>query len=28
LPTELVADTAYGGDDNFCLCKRYAVSIP
>jgi hypothetical protein len=28
LPTELVADTAYGADDNFCLCKRYAVSIP
>ena len=27
LPKEIVADTAYGGDDNFCLCKRYGVEL-
>ena len=27
LPTEMVADTAYESDDNFCRCKIYGVEI-
>ena len=27
LPKEMVADTAYGSDDNFCRCKRYGVEL-
>jgi hypothetical protein len=27
LPEELVADTAYGSDDNFCRCQRYGVEL-
>ena len=27
LPTEMVADTAYGSDDNFCRCKMYGVEL-
>jgi hypothetical protein len=27
LPAQMVADTAYGGDDNFCLCQRYGVEL-
>ena len=27
LPTEMVADTAYGGDDNFCRCKMVGVEL-
>ena len=27
LPKEMVADTAYGSDENFCRCKRYGVEL-
>lgn len=27
LPKEMVADTAYGSDDNFCRCKSYGVEL-
>ena len=27
LPKEMVADTAYGSDENYCRCKRYGVDL-
>ena len=27
LPKEMVADTAFGSDDNFCRCKSYVVEL-
>jgi hypothetical protein len=27
LPKEMVADTAYGSDDNFCRCKMFGVEL-
>lgn len=27
LPAQIVADTAYGGDDDFCLCQGYGVEL-
>lgn len=27
LPKDMVADTAYGSDDNFCRCKMYSVEL-
>jgi len=27
LPTEMVADSAYGGDNNFCRCKMAGLEL-
>ena len=27
LPTELLADTSYGGDENYCRCERKGIEL-